>query len=58
MGLILHHITPLVVNSLKGGHTHTYTHTHTVNLHRINFKKPGARQPVAGMCLVYKPQKP
>ena len=25
------HITPLVINSLKGGHTHTYTqiHTHT-----------------------------
>ena len=43
------HITPLVINSLGGGHTHTHTHTHahththTDDLHRINFKKPGAR---------------
>ena len=35
---------PLVVNSLRGGHTHTrkQTHTHTDDPHRINFKKPGA----------------
>ena len=26
MGSISHHITPLVINSLGGGHTHTYTH--------------------------------
>ena len=25
---ISHHITPLVINSLGGGHTHTHTHTH------------------------------
>ena len=40
-------------------HTHTQTHTHTNthtyrHPHRNNFKKPGARQPVAGTCLVYK----
>ena len=47
-------ITPLVINSLRGGHTHTHTphtqththantqtHTYTDDLHRINFKKPG-----------------
>ena len=54
---------PLIINSLRHGHTcthtqtHTHTHTHTNtyvytnthtnmhtnNLHRINFKKPGAR---------------
>ena len=28
MGSISHHITPLVINSLGGGHTHTHTHTH------------------------------
>ena len=27
---------------------------HTYNPHRINFKKPGVRQPVAGARLVYK----
>ena len=48
-----HYITPLVINSLGGGHTHTHTnthtHTHTDDLHRINFKKPGA---ATGVCLV------
>ena len=29
MGSILHHIMPLVINSLGGGHTHTHTHKHT-----------------------------
>ena len=29
MGSISRHITPLVINSLGGGHTHTQTHTHT-----------------------------
>ena len=30
MGLsISHHITPIVINSLGGGHTNTHTHTHT-----------------------------
>jgi len=28
-GSISHHITPLVINSLRGGHTNTHTHTHT-----------------------------
>ena len=45
------HITPLVINSLGHGHTHTYTHTrtHTNNdPHRINFKKLGTHQPLAG----------
>ena len=27
MGSILHHITPLLINSLGGGHTHENTHT-------------------------------
>ena len=39
MGFISRHITPLVINSLGGGHTHTSTHTHTyIRLHRNNFK--------------------
>ena len=29
MGSISRHITPLVINSLGGGHTHTHTNTHT-----------------------------
>ena len=57
MESISHHITPLVVNGLGGGHTHTHTHAHTHtyththththtcehtdNPHRFNFKKPG-----------------
>ena len=28
MGSISHHITPLVVHSLRGGHTHTHANTH------------------------------
>ena len=46
MGSISRHIMPLVINSLRGGHTHTHTHkhthTHTDDPHKINFKKPGA----------------
>jgi len=29
IGFISHHITPLVINILRGGDTHTHTHTHT-----------------------------
>ena len=29
VGSISHHITPLVIKSLEGGHTHKHTHTHT-----------------------------
>ena len=29
MGFISHHIIPLVINSLGGGHTHTHIHEHT-----------------------------
>ena len=29
MGSISHHIMPLIINSLGGGHTHTQTHKHT-----------------------------
>ena len=44
-------------HTLTHRHTHTHTHTHTHKhtdscLHRNNFKKPGMRQPVAGMHLV------
>ena len=37
------HITTLVINSLKHGHTHIriHTNTHTNNPHKINFKKLG-----------------
>ena len=49
MGFISRHITPLVINSLVGRHTHANTHTHTDDPHRINFKKPGVCQPVAGV---------
>ena len=40
---IQRYITPLAINSLKGGDTHTQTHTHANrHLHRNNFKKPEA----------------
>ena len=45
------HITPLVINSLWRRHTHT--NTHADNPHRINVKKPGACQPVAGVWLAH-----
>ena len=48
MGPMSHHLMPLVINSLGGGHTHVsmHTHTHTQTQtytdtddpHRINFK--------------------
>ena len=37
-------IPPMVIYSLGGGHTHTNTHIYP---HENNFKKPGARWPVA-----------
>ena len=43
MESISHHITPLVIDSLGGGHTHA--NTHTDDPHMFNFKKPGARRP-------------
>ena len=60
MGSISRYITPLVINSLGGGHTHTHTHTrvhthtHTNDPHRFNFKQPGAHRPQAGARLVQK----
>jgi len=53
-GSISHHIMPLVINSLGGGHTHTCTHarTNTDIMDKSNFKKPGARQPLVGTHLV------
>ena len=39
---ISHHITPLVIHSLGGGHTDTHTHSR-IHPHRSDFKKPGAR---------------
>ena len=49
MRSISHHIMPLVMNSIGGGHihmqTHTHIHTHTDDLHGINFKKPGVPLP-------------
>ena len=56
MGFISRHITPLVINSLGGGHTHTNTHTHT-HIHtsaQKQFQEPGARRPQAGAHLVEK----
>ena len=58
MGSISRQLTPLVIHSLKGGHTHTHTHSHThIHMqthtyghpHRINFKKPGTYRLQAGM---------
>ena len=40
MGSISHHITPLVINSLGGGHTHIQTFA----ADRSNSKKPGVRR--------------
>ena len=51
MGSISHHISPLVINSLGGGHTHTHTSIQTF-ADRSNSKKPGALQPAAGARLV------
>ena len=43
MGSVSYHITPLVINSLRDGHTQTNTH---IDIHgQSNFKKPGARRP-------------
>ena len=36
------HITPLVINTLGGGHTQMHTHTHIQTSAQNNFKKPGA----------------
>ena len=47
MGSISCHITPLVINSFKAGHT--YIHRH---LHRNNLKKPNLCKPMASTCLV------
>ena len=52
MGSMSHHITPLVVNSLRGGHarththihTHTHTHTHTqTHTHTETRRAPGLK---------------
>ena len=48
MGSISHHIMPLVINSLAGGHTHTHTDIHR----QSNSKKPGEHQPAASVCSV------
>ena len=37
---ILHHIMPLVINGLGGGHTDTHAYRHA---DQNNFKKPGMR---------------
>ena len=39
---ISHHITPLVINGLGGGHTDTHTHAYR-HADQNNFKKPGTR---------------
>ena len=56
MGWISCHITPLVINSLRGTYTHTHTHTHTrahTNfLDKGNLKKPDMHWPAAGMYLM------
>ena len=39
---ISHHITPLVTNALRGGHTDTQAHTQR-RADQRNFKKPGVR---------------
>ena len=44
LGSISHHITPLVINSLRGGHTNTHTQTFA---DRSNSKKPGVCRPTA-----------
>ena len=42
---ISHHIMPLVINTLRGGHTDRHTDTHTYrHTNQSNFKKPGAKQ--------------
>ena len=46
MESISHHIMPLVINTLGGGHTNTHTHTYR-HPHRNNLKKPAMRQPHA-----------
>jgi len=38
-GSMLHHIMPLVINSLRDGHTNTHAHKHTHIAGKSNFKK-------------------
>ena len=48
MGPVSHHNMPLVINSLRGGHTNTHTHTHThANTHAYRHSGTEAI-PVAG----------
>ena len=42
MGSISSHITPIVINSLLGGHTHTNTHKKLPMSVQKQFKKTGA----------------
>ena len=42
-----HHITPLVINSLGGGHTHTHVRTETI---LINEARAGISRPVRAKC--------
>ena len=49
MGSISHHIMPLVINSLRGGHT---TNMLTDIHEQSNSKKPGMRRPVASAHLL------
>ena len=54
------HITLLVINNLRGGHTHTHIHTYTnIHTHKLthtngqsHFKKPGTSQPAAGVSQI------
>ena len=56
MGSISPNITPIVINSLRGGHTHTHKHTCIPTFtNRSNSKKPGAHQPAANARLFKKP---
>ena len=56
MGSISCYITPLVINSLEGGHPHTHKHTHTYRrLHRNKYKMadvPGLKKGRQGGCFV------
>ena len=44
--LISHHITPLVINALGGGHTDRQTHTYQ-HVNKNDFKKPDVDSLVA-----------
>ena len=56
MGFISHYITPLIINSLGGGHTHTHSSIQTF-ADRSNTRKPAAHAWFKNLVLYAWPHK-